>query len=65
MTNPLKAPVTKDQLAQHEGKSLPPKTQHGQPIRCFKCGKYGGTLLKIDDHYEHQNRELCRIFGGK
>lgn len=31
------------------------------PIACSKCGLSGGTLVKIDDHYEHQDKEKCRL----
>lgn len=32
-----------------------------KPILCSKCGKPGGTLVKVDDHYEHQDKRKCRI----
>lgn len=31
------------------------------PIACSKCGLPGGTLLKVDDHYEHQNKAKCML----
>ena len=35
----------------------------GKVVVCRQCGKAGGTLVKVEDGvYEHQNRELCRIF---
>lgn len=37
------------------------KTMYAIPIKCSKCDASGGTLLKVDDHYEHQNKADCRI----
>ena len=37
------------------------KRLSGQPILCSKCGLSGGTLVKVADHYEHQDKEKCRI----
>lgn len=32
-----------------------------KPIACSKCGLAGGTLVKVDDRYEHQDRAKCRM----
>jgi len=34
-------------------------------IICSKCGKSGGALLKVGDHYEHLDKAKCRILQGK
>ncbi len=54
----LKSPLTKAEIS---GIPKPPK---GRQVVCSKCNKPGGTLLKIDDHYEHQNKTLCKMLGG-
>lgn len=33
----------------------------GIMITCSKCGCIGGTFLKIDDHYEHQDKDACKL----
>ena len=33
----------------------------GRVITCSKCSLSGGTLVKIDDNYQHQNTTMCRI----
>ena len=30
------------------------KVERGAPLVCSRCGVAGGTLVKVDDHYEHQ-----------
>jgi len=37
------------------------KPRIGMYVCCSKCGLPGGTLVKIDDHYEHQDNRVCRI----
>ena len=32
-----------------------------KPIKCSRCHTSGGTLVKVSDHYEHQNQELCGV----
>jgi len=34
-----------------------------RPIKCTKCGSTGGTLVKVDNHYEHMDKELCKIMS--
>jgi hypothetical protein len=34
----------------------------GKPIMCSKCKQGGGTLVRIDDHYEHSH---CALYGKK
>lgn len=33
----------------------------GTLITCSECGTGGGTLVKVDDHYEHQDKATCRM----
>ena len=33
----------------------------GKSVLCSKCGLSGGTMVKIDDHYEHQDKDKCGI----
>lgn len=37
------------------------KRTYGKPITCQKCGLSGGTLVKVGDHYEHQDKAKCKI----
>lgn len=37
--------------------------QGGQPILCSNCGMSGGTLVKVDDHYQHQDIAKCRLLA--
>lgn len=46
-------------LARDRGK------MYAYPIKCSKCDATGGTLLKVDDHYEHQDQAKCRIMQLK
>jgi len=32
-----------------------------KPIVCSKCGVAGGTLVKVDDNYVHQDTTKCRL----
>ena len=59
MTNRMKAPLTKQEAG---GVPKPPK---GKRIVCAKCHKPGGTLVRVDDNvYVHQNKTMCKMFGG-
>lgn len=31
------------------------------PIKCRKCGLSGGTLVKVGDLYECQDKEKCAV----
>ena len=54
----------KNTPTRHElDKSVPPRPHPGTPIPCHKCGVVGHTLVKINDHYVHQNQELCNTFA--
>jgi len=44
-----------------KGLSRDLKRIYTYPIKCSKCGITGGTMVKVDDHYEHKNKEQCRI----
>lgn len=37
------------------------KKMYDYPIKCSKCGASGGTMEKVKDHYEHQDKAKCRI----
>ena len=37
----------------------------GAPIKCSKCGATGATMVKIDDHYECQDKRRCLIWQGR
>lgn len=42
--------------------------KHSPEVRyiiCSKCGLSGGTLVKVDDRYECQDKEKCRIMQLK
>ena len=39
----------------------PSKYPYYHIIVCSKCGLGGGTMVKVGDHYEHQDQEKCRI----
>ena len=41
------------------------KRETGKPIVCSRCGVPGGTLVKIDDHYEHQDRRTCLLLQSR
>jgi len=32
-----------------------------KPIVCSKCGTSGGTLHKVDDHYECSDTGKCKV----
>jgi len=32
-----------------------------QYLTCSKCGLGGGTLVKVEDNYEHQDKEKCQM----
>ena len=38
-----------------------PKSLVGKPIVCSKCGKPGGTQIRVGDHYEHQDTAKCGL----
>ena len=36
-----------------------------KPIPCYRCGNIGGTLVKVDDQYEHQDKDMCSLLKFK
>ena len=37
----------------------------GAPIKCARCGATGTTLVKVDDHYECQDKKSCLIWSAR
>lgn len=35
------------------------------PTKCRRCGLSGGTMVKIGDHYEHQDKDKCRLMQSR
>lgn len=61
MPNPLHAPLTTAELEfRKTGKIIVPSPL-GRLIICSKCGIPGGTLIKVDDHYQHQDTAICKL----
>ena len=35
--------------------------RHGEPIKCIECGYSGGTLVKVEGGYKHQDTRKCAL----
>lgn len=60
--NPIfQQPLTMMEDAQAKKQKFPMPKPEGKLILCSKCKTPGGTLIKVGDYYEHQDKKRCRV----